>query len=175
VHDEFGRLVNENYERIFGVIYRLIGDRQEAEDLTQDTFVNAYRARDAFRGDSKVSTWLYRIAVNLTKNRLEQLRRRSAEVSPADVGNEGDWEDSVEDGAEAPDRQVENTELGRVIVEAILRLRPDYREIVILREYEHLSYEEITQIVGCSLQAVKSRLVRGRSILRRQLARYLQE
>lgn len=175
MHNEFSRLVNENYEWIFGVIYRLIGDREEAEDLTQDTFVNAYRARDGFRGDSRVSTWLYRIAVNLTKNRLEQLGRRPAEARSPGGNPEGDWEDSVEDWSGAPERYAENAELGRVVSEAVLHLRPEYREVVILREYQHLSYEEITQIVGCSVQAVKSRLFRGRSLLRRRLARYLED
>ncbi len=172
-HEDFECLVVDNYQRIYGVIYRLVGDTHEAEDLTQDTFVNAYRARNGFRGDSQVYTWLYRIAVNLTKNRLEQLSRRPASLS----GNlaEGDDEESTfpANPPEAPDRLAENSELGRMVAAAVLGLRPDFREVVILREYEQLSYEEIAGVLGCTVQTVKTRLFRARNLLRRKLSNYL--
>lgn len=172
VSDHFERLVEQHYERIFRVIYRLVGDYHEAEDLTQDTFVNAYRARNGFRGDSQVYTWLYRIAVNLTRNRLEHLNRRAAAGGGAEA-REDWWSD---EGREVrPDREAENTELGQVVAQAVLRLRPDYREVVVLREYELLSYEDIARILGCSVPTVKTRLFRARSVLRRKLARYLEE
>ena len=178
VHEGFERLVADNYQRIYGVIYRLVGDTHEAEDLTQDTFVNAYRARNGFRGDSQVYTWLYRIAVNLTKNRLEQLSRRPVSLSV--VVPDGDGEESAvsadpPEGPDMPDRLAENSELGRVVAAAVLRLRPDFREVVILREYEHLSYEEIAGVLGCTVQTVKTRLFRARNLLRRRLSNYLEE
>jgi len=172
VSDHFERLVEENYERIFRVIYRLVGDYHEAEDLTQDTFVNAYRARNGFRGDSQVYTWLYRIAVNLTRNRLEHLTRRAG--LDEDAGDEQEWWGDGSCDAR-PDREAENAELGRVVAQAVLGLRPDYREVVVLREYELFSYEEIARILGCSVSTVKTRLFRARSVLRRKLARYVQE
>lgn len=176
VAEDFDQLIARNYQRIYAVIYRFIGDPHEAEDLTQDTFLNAYRARDGFRGDSQTYTWLYRIAVNLTKNRLEQLKRKPQSLPSAggDKAEEG-WEENMEESAAAPDRIVENAELGRRVGEAVLRLRPEYREVVILRDYENLSYEEITQVLGCSLQTVKSRLFRARGVLRRRLEPYLEE
>ena len=172
-HEDFECLVAANYQRIYGVIYRLVGDPHEAEDLTQDTFVNAYRARDGFRGDSQVYTWLYRIAVNLTKNRLEQLSRRPASLS-GDRPEGEDEEDALPtDPPEGPDRLAENSELGRMVAAAVLRLRPDFREVVILREYEQLSYEEIASVLGCTVQTVKTRLFRARNLLRRRLSNYL--
>ncbi len=171
VHEDFERLVQDNYQRIYGVIYRLVGDVHEAEDLTQDTFVNAYRARNGFRGDSQVYTWLYRIAVNLTKNRLEQLARRP--VPWAQAGLDGE-EDEPEDSADTPERHTQNAELGQVVAAAILRLRPDFRAVVILREYEQLSYEEIASVLGCTVQTVKTRLFRARNLLRRRLSKYLE-
>ncbi|HEY3397489.1 MAG TPA: sigma-70 family RNA polymerase sigma factor [Armatimonadota bacterium] len=174
MHDDFERLVSQNYERIYGVIWRLVGDCQEAEDLTQDTFVNAYRARDGFRGDSHVYTWLYRIAVNLTKNRLEQLTRRRAELLlPGDDGEEA-WLASPEDADSLPERQVENSELGEVVAQAVLQLPAKYREVVILREYEQLSYEDVAEVLGYSVPTIKSRLFRARGMLRRRLARYVE-
>ena len=175
VPDDFGQLIENNYQRIYGVIYRFLGDQHEAEDLTQDTFINAFRARDGFRGDSQAYTWLYRIAINLTKNRLEQLKRRAYSLdTEEDKGEEG-WEENREEAALLPDRLAETAELGRVVGKAVLALRPEYREVVILRDYESLSYEEIAQILGCSLQTVKSRLFRARAVLRRRLAPYVEE
>jgi RNA polymerase sigma-70 factor (ECF subfamily) len=175
VQEDFERLVEDNYQRIYGVIYRLVGDPHEAEDLTQDTFVNAYRARDGFRGDSQVYTWLYRIAVNLTKNRLEQLARRPASLSAA-AGAEGEDDDPPADPEDPhrPERQAENAELGAVVAAAVLSLRPDFREVVVLREYEQLSYEQIAGLLGCSVQTVKTRLFRARNLLRRRLSKYLE-
>lgn len=80
----------------------------------------------------------------------------------------------VEDFRRAPDRSAENAELERILSEEVTRLRPEYKEVVILRDYEGLSYEQIARVVGCSVQAVKSRLFRARSVLRRALAEYLE-
>ncbi len=178
--DAFARIVEENYQRVYNVIYRLIEDQQEAEDLTQDTFVNAHRAFQSFRGDSQVYTWLYRIAVNLTKNRLERkARRNQAHGYSLDAPLQLDHEDQlwleVEDWSQCPHQVIENRELGQLLATEVSRLRPEYKEVVILRDYEGLSYEQIAQVLGCSIQAVKSRLFRARSALRHRLQRYLDE
>lgn len=174
---EFRALVAEYHVKVYNLIYRYIGDAQEAEDLTQDTFVCAYRAWATFRGDSAVFTWLYRIAINLSKNRLKQLRRRrSAEAVSLDepVTEDGDGiEREVEDWSLSPERVLENKELGLFLAAQVTRLPSDFKEVVILRDYESLSYQEISDIVGCSVKAVKSRLFRARTILRDRLQRYL--
>jgi RNA polymerase sigma-70 factor, ECF subfamily len=175
VPNDFGQLIENNYQRIYGVIYRFLGDQHEAEHLTQDTFINAFRARDGFRGESQAYTWLYRIAINLTKNRLEQLKRRAYSLDAEDDKGEESWEENMEENALLPDRLAETAELGRVVGAAVLALRAEYREVVILRDYENLSYEEIGSVLGCSLQTVKSRLFRARAVLRRRLAPYLEE
>jgi len=174
---DFQRIVEENHQRVYNVIFRMIEDREEAEDLTQDTFVNAYRAFDRFRHESQIYTWLYRIAVNLTKNRLDRRSRRRMTDGPSlDAPVEVDEDDvsrQVEDWRLAPDRAAENNELERVLAQQVTRLRAEYKEVVILRDYEDLSYEEIAKVVGCSVQAVKSRLFRARSVLRKALTEYL--
>jgi RNA polymerase sigma-70 factor (ECF subfamily) len=178
-HPEFRRLVAEYHGQVYNLIYRYIGDADEAADLTQDTFVCAYRAWARFRGESKVYTWLYRIAVNLTKNRLKQLRRRrmAEAVSLDDPITPGDesFEREVEDWSLSPEKALENQELGLFLATQVTRLPGDFREVVVLRDYQGLSYQEIAEVVGCSVKAVKSRLFRARSVLRDKLRRYLRD
>lgn len=175
---EFAEIIAANYQRVYNVILRLIDDREEAADLTQDTFVNACRAYDNFRHESQVYTWLYRIAVNLTKNRLERRgRQRSIEGvsidAPLETGQQEELFRQIEDFSGSPDDLVLNDELKRFLVEQVTRLRPDYKEVIVLRDYQGLSYEEIAEVLGCSVQAIKSRLFRARSVLRDRLGRYL--
>jgi len=176
---EFHKVIQANYERVYSVIYRMLEDPQEAEDLTQDTFVNAYRAWDDFRGESQVYTWLYRIAVNLTKNRLERVgRHRESQSYSLDQpveDNQGEHRSRhIKDWSRAPERLVESDELGELIARYVTELRTDYKEVVVLRDYEGLSYEEIAHVLGCSVAAVKSRLFRARNVLREKLEAYLQ-
>lgn len=175
---EFAEIIAENYQRVYNVIYRLIEDREEAADLTQDTFVNACRAYGNFRHESQVYTWLYRIAVNLTKNRLEKRgRQKIAEGVSLDAPLESQDEPlflQFEDDSSAPEHIVQNNELKSILIEQVSRLKPDHKEVIVLRDYQGLSYEEIAEVLGCSLQAVKSRLFRARSVLRERLAAYLE-
>jgi len=145
---DFAAIIQDNYQRVFNVIYRLIDDREEAADLTQDTFVNACRAYGNFRHESQVYTWLYRIAVNLTKNRLERRARQQALEgtsidAPVDLAEAEELFRQVEDSRMEPDRLASNNELRQVLVTAVSRLRPDYKEAVVLRDYQGLTYEEI--------------------------------
>lgn len=175
---EFAEIIAANYQRVYNVILRLIDDREEAADLTQDTFVNACRAYDNFRHESQVYTWLYRIAVNLTKNRLERRgRQRNIEGisvdAPVEMAEQEELFRQIEDYRAEPDRLVLNEELKTFLLEQVSRLRPDYKEVIVLRDYQGLSYEEIADVLGCSVQAVKSRLFRARSVLRERLSKYL--
>lgn len=178
VKPEFAEIIEANYQRVYNVILRLIDDREEAADLTQDTFVNACRAYDNFRHESQVYTWLYRIAVNLTKNRLERRgRQRTIEGisidAPLELAEQDELFRQIEDFRAEPDTLVCNEELKRFLVASVSRLRHDYKEVIVLRDYQGLSYEEIAEVLGCSIQAVKSRLFRARSVLRERLGRYL--
>lgn len=177
---EFADIITANYQRVYNVILRLIDDREEAADLTQDTFVNACRAYDNFRHESQVYTWLYRIAVNLTKNRLERRgRQRLIEGvsvdAPVEMAEQEEVFRQIEDYRAEPDRLVLNDELKHFLLEQVSRLRHDYKEVIVLRDYQGLSYEEIAEVLTCSVQAVKSRLFRARSVLRDRLGRYLFE
>jgi len=169
VSPDFRAVVEENYGRVYNLLLRLVGDRDTAADLTQDTFVRACQAWRFFRGDCQVYTWLFRIAVNLARNYLE---RRGRERRQLEVGGGDDWLE-VPDFASAPEGEVETQELGNLLARELAALRPDQREIVVLRDVQGLSYEEIAEVLGCSVSAVKSKLFRARSVLRTRLGKYM--
>jgi RNA polymerase sigma-70 factor (ECF subfamily) len=174
----FDALVATYEKKIFNVIYRFLGDYEEAADLTQETFISAYRSFDRFRGDSKIYTWLYQIAINHCRNRLRK-RNRVRVLQVESLDQPRDWEGDGETGTrEVPDSSseplsvLEEQEFHQKIVAAIQSLPPDYREVVVLREMEGLSYNEIVERTGISLDNVKTRLSRARGMLRRKLEPY---
>jgi RNA polymerase sigma-70 factor (ECF subfamily) len=167
----FNELVVTYERRVFALVFRMLGRRDEAEDLAQEVFVQVFKAIDQFRGDSKLSTWIYRIAVNLCKNRTKYLARRQ-------VGEQDDV-DAMADRAplsaakgvsvgdiSRPDELVEGMQLEVIVKHAIQQIEPDFREVLILRDVEDMSYEEIAAVTGLADGTVKSRIHRARSQLR---------
>ena len=171
---EFNAVIDCNYARVYNLLLRLVADRDAAADLTQDVFVRAHQAWGRFRGDSQVYTWLYRIALNLARNYLER-RAREHRMQISDVNEEENSFAAREpaDDALGPDEVLENEELGQLLLRELKAMRPEHREIIVLRDIEGLPYTEIARIVGCSVQAVKSKLFRARSVLRQRLGPYL--
>lgn len=176
----FEKVVERYYDSVFNLAMRLFGgDREEALDLTQEVFIHAYQAYDRFRGESQVFTWLYRITVNLWKNRLKQLQREREhrwDILPDELDE--DEEDAEpfewEDTRLSPERLLEQKELAEAIQKAIDELPEEQRVALVLCDLEGLSYKEIAQILGCSVEAVKSRLFRARSTLRKKLRPFLE-
>jgi RNA polymerase sigma-70 factor (ECF subfamily) len=167
----FNELVLTYERRVFALVFRMLGRRDEAEDLAQEVFVQVFKAIDQFRGESKLSTWIYRIAVNLCKNRTKYLTRRHA-GRQEDVDAIADRTTfasakgvSVGDIAR-PDELVEGMQLEVVVKRAIAEMDPDFRAVLVLRDVEDLSYEEIAAITGLPDGTVKSRIHRGRTQLR---------
>jgi len=173
----FDAIFDLYYRKVFNVIYRLVGDPDDAEDLTQETFVNAYRAYGRFRGDSQVYTWLYRIAVNVCKNRFKQERRASRvrmdSLDEPVPGEDGPMQRDIPDDSLNPYRAVESGELKSVIHRAIQELPPEYRVPIVLRELRELSYAEIAEVMGIPVDTVKTRIFRARGLLRTKLGPYL--
>jgi len=170
VTEAFDELFQAYEQKIFNLVYRLVGDCEDAADLTSDTFVRALRAYDRFRGDAHPYTWLYRIAVNLCKNYFRQQQHRSRVHSfsldaPVE-GEEGTTAREIEDTSQEPGQQVERAELETLVQSCLLRLRPDFRTLIVLRDVQGMSYREIGRILGCPEKAVKSRLFRARTKLR---------
>jgi RNA polymerase sigma-70 factor, ECF subfamily len=174
---DFDALVAKYEKKIFNVIYRFIGDYEEATDLTQETFISAYRHFDRFRGEAKVFTWLYQIARNLCINRVRQRdRQRALRIEsldqPRDPEDDEGMTREVADWSSAPQTVLEDKELRQRILAAIDALPPDYKEVVVLREFQNMSYNDIVAATGLTLENVKTRLSRARAMLRRKLEPY---
>ena len=170
----FNRLVEERSGDIYALLYRLTEDPEEARDLTQETFLQAFRSIAHFRGDADLRTWLYRIAVNQARNRWRwwRRRRRGATVSldATDETHELSLATRLADEtSDDPEQQTLAHEREEILLAAMRTLARPYREAVILRDVEGLSYEEVAAALEISIGTVKSRLSRGRTELRRKL------
>jgi RNA polymerase sigma-70 factor (ECF subfamily) len=171
---EFESLVALYEERIFNVVYRMVNDPEDAADLTQEVFIRAYRAYESFRGDAQPYTWLYRIAVNLVRDSAARRKRRqSTELSLESWSEEGARELDIPDETYMPQRLLDTEELRGQLERAIQALPDGYRECVLLREFESLSYQQIADVMGVTVEAVRSRLARARGMMRRRLGPYL--
>lgn len=179
VEQQLRRLADEHYRSIYNLIYSYLGgDPDEAEDLTLQTFENAFASYHKFRGDADVKTWVFRIAINVCKNRIRHLQiRRKYEAFALDqpVAGDEDGEGAtfdVPDDTQSPEAIAENRELTRVLQEGIRSLPDDYREVLLLK-LEDFSYKDIADMLGCTVETVKSRLFRARSALKQKVRHYL--
>jgi RNA polymerase sigma-70 factor (ECF subfamily) len=176
----FNQFVELYEQRIFGLVYRMLGQRDEAEDLTQEVFVQVFKSVGEFRGEARLSTWVYRIAVNLCKNRAKYLSRRRAEAQqPFEASVEGTaWSQAkgvtLGEGS-TPDHMLEAYQLQRIVQRCISQLDPDFREVLVLRDVEDLSYGEIGAITSLPDGTVKSRIHRARALLKAAVERELGE
>jgi RNA polymerase sigma-70 factor (ECF subfamily) len=167
----FTTLVRAYERRVFALVLRMIGNRAEAEDLAQEVFVQVFKAIGSFRGEAKLSTWIYRIAINLCKNRSKYLRvRHAGEEVELEALQErvpmGDAKGANVAHVERPDEMVSGKQVERLVQEAILELEPSFRECLVLRDVEDLSYDEIGAITGLPEGTVKSRIHRARAQLK---------
>src|SRR6476619_2583508 len=162
----FAELVAEHQRMVVQLAMNLLGDRDEALDLSQDVFIRVFRTIGQFRGQSALRTWIYRIAVNQARNRHRfwRRRRRSDQVSlDAHVEAHGDFQCGAETG---PDRILAQKELAARLKDALDALPFDQRTVIVLREVDGLSYDEIAFSLGVAVGTVKSRLTRARQTLR---------
>jgi RNA polymerase sigma-70 factor, ECF subfamily len=172
--ESFDDLVGQYERKVYNLIFRLVGDRDDAADLTQETFVAAFRAYPSFRGESSAYTWLCRIAINRCKNRFrDRDRQRGVEALSLEVAVPEDSTPTPAPAGGDPARSMEQAELRKRVEVAIGRLPDDYRIVVVLRDLDGLAYQEIAEATGLSLDVVKTRLARGRAMLRRSLEPYL--
>jgi RNA polymerase sigma-70 factor (ECF subfamily) len=170
----FDHLVKERSGDVYALLYRLTDDAEEARDLTQETFLRAFQHIDRFRGDADLKTWLYRIAVNQARNRWRWWRRRRRDVTISLDATDGEHEQPLSARLRAaasadPEQETLAREREAMLRAALRTLGRSYREAVILRDVEGLSYEEIALALEISVGTVKSRLSRGRMELRRKL------
>ncbi len=171
--DAFEVLVRKHQGWVVTLAYRMLGNHADAEDMAQEIFLKAYRALPQFERKSTFSTWLYTIATNHCLNQLESRRRRprlqEMNESPRTEGNPRPLEDRVSDPAPGADRVVEQADLRRLLQAELLRLTPGHRAILVLRDIQGLSYEEVGGLLGLSPGTVRSRLHRARMKLKERL------
>jgi RNA polymerase sigma-70 factor (ECF subfamily) len=172
----FAELVDKYKQPVMNFIYRTLRDETEAEDLAQNVFLQVYKSRDRYERTAKFSTWLFTIARNLC---LNEIRRRSRH--PAESLEEGHTEHEDQPQRQFEDKKmglptddVLHGELARKIEEALAELPENQRTAILLCRQDELSYEEIAEILGCSLSATKSLIHRGRETLKEKLKPYLQ-
>lgn len=173
----FRAIVSKYERRVYGIVIGMIRDREESWDLTQDIFVKVYRHLDSFEGNSSLYTWIYRIAVNLCIDHLR--RKRIVKVEYDDTRAQGEPSDVVfplmsQTDSEAPPKRLLREELMAKVNTALEQLSPKHKQMIILREVEGLSYQEISDVLGISIGTVMSRLFHARKNMQKVLTQYLE-
>lgn len=170
--EAFEELVSRYQNKVYALAYRYMGNEEDAYDMTQEAFLKAFRSLRTFKGSSSFGTWLYRVATNVC---LDELRRRKRRILPISLDEplatkEGDEvEKDITDPAPTADIIYERQEFSEYILAFLNQMKPEHKIVIILRDMMDFSYEEIAQILNCSVGTVKSRISRARNILRKKI------
>ena len=160
--EAFNILIDRFSERLMRFLYGFSKDTKLCEDLLQETFVRLYRNRHSYQRIARFSTWLYTIAGNLARSEYRKRQRRRAFSIHASNRDGEEYEVALPDASYLPDRHTEGAFQSKYIQEALGKIRPEFREVVVLRDIQQLSYDEIAKITGLPMGTVKSRINRGR-------------
>jgi len=187
----YGQIVVIYQDRLFNALLRMVGETEEARELTQETFTRGLEKIDGFRGDSSPYTWLFRIGMNLAISNLRRSQRRrtfSLDGAALDNASSGGNGSASGDGQasgllnrlasarqDQPPQIAERRERQRIVVEALGRLDPDYRAVLVMRDIEGFDYQQMADVLGLPLGTLKSRLFRARLAMRDELAPYLED
>ena len=166
---EFENIVEQYGDFVYNLTYRVLGNHADAEDAAQDAFLSAYRNFHRFRGESKVTTWLYRIAVNAALMKLRKDRRKTR------LTQTGYEEMQLPSPSQGPETLAVNSELRERLKQGLDLLPPNLKVVVVLRDVEGMSNDEAAEILNLSVSSLKARLHRGRVLLRKHLQDYLQQ
>ena len=166
--DSFNELILRWERPIYALAYRTIGREEDARDVCQETFLRAFRALPAFRGQAKFSSWIYRIALNLCRDWMRRERRAPTVQAPDDIDlvelvSAAEPSESIED-------LVARKDMALLVERAMAKLSEEQRTAIVLKEYQGLTFQEIADLLGCPLSTVKTRLYQGLTVLRRELA-----
>lgn len=162
----FEELIRQYEKKVYTLCFRMCGNSEDAEEAAQDAFLALWRGIDRFRQESSLSTWIYRLATNAC---IDTLRRRKKQSGSVSLDDEELFVDAV-DTSPQPQETVEHRETQKLLQEGLSALPEEYRKVLILREIEGLSYTEIAESASIELGTVKSRISRGRSLLRNFLS-----
>jgi len=169
--EAFDTLVRRHQDRVYGTIHRMVNDREKAMDLTQETFLRAWKGIGAFHGDSSFFTWLYRIARNviISRSRYDAARPKlNVSLDSHEDGEPRAAPEPVEAGS-SPEDSIVQAEQRRLVLEAIAAMPPDFKEVLVLRDMQDESYETIADLLDIPVGTVRSRLHRARLELKQVL------
>jgi RNA polymerase sigma-70 factor (ECF subfamily) len=169
----FDDLVLRHQQRAFNIAFQVLHDHEDATEVAQDAFVRIYRSIDGFRGECEFTTWLYQIVVNLSRNKHRWWKRRGRQASvsldtPVETAD-GEVPLQIAGNTDPPDVQTVKAEFVELLGRRMHELPRKFREVLVLRNVDNLSYEEIAQVLDCSVGTVKSRIARAREALRKSL------
>ena len=168
--DAFEILVNRHQTSVLNLIYRFVGDRTQAKDLAQEVFIRVWQAAKSYEPKAKFTTWIYRITANRCFNELKSSRRKKwFSFNRSDEDGEHAFEETLADSAPSAEDLLLEKERSRQISDALQNLPDNQRMALVLKRYDDLSYQEIAQIIGCSVSAVESLLVRAKRTLQEKL------
>lgn len=165
----FEALVTAHEKRIYNLCRRLVGNPEDAAELTQEAFLNAWRGLARFQGESAFGTWLYRLASNACIDFLRKEKRRQGLSMTVSLEDEEERQVELPDERYTPEGELERTEARRAVAEGLERLTPERRQVLVMREINGLSYAEICAVLGLEEGTVKSRIARARNALRKVL------
>lgn len=170
IEEAYEELIERYEQQLYGMTYRLLGSPMDAADVVQEVFLKVFRTIGSFREQSSLRTWIYRIAVNETHNHRRWFARHCrCEVSMEEDGREQNALDQTADPGRSPYELTLDNENRQLVERALTRINPVFRTAVVLRDIQSLTYEEIAEILQVSLGTVKSRILRGREALRREI------
>ncbi len=172
VEDSYQELIDRFQQPVYNLVFRLIANHNDAQDVVQEVFLKVFRNVARFRGESSLKTWIYRIAVNEARNHRRWFGRHASgetamDENPADGLS---YQETLHDPGRSPFDEARDEETHRMIESALVELKPAFRAAVVLRDVEGMRYEDIAEVLDVSLGTVKSRILRGREALRRRLA-----
>lgn len=170
--EAFESLIGQYERKVYNLAYKLTGNPEDASDMAQEAFVRVYTKLGDFRGDSSFVTWLFQITANVCRDELRRrVRQRTTSIDETVEGDEGEMTRQFADTGDGPEQALDRQEAQRLVRAAMATLEPEHQEVLMLRDFQDLSYEQIRDILNCSLGTVKSRLNRARNALKDTLLR----
>lgn len=165
--EAFEQLISQHQKTVYNIAYRLTGNHEDASDVAQEAFIRAYSSLAEFRGDSSFATWLYRIVNNACLDELRKRKRqRVTYIDESVTMDDGEMSRQLADTADGPEQALERVEIQRAVQDSIKSLDDEYRVVLVMRDIQGYSYNEIADALGINLGTVKSRLNRARHALK---------
>lgn len=169
----FNELVKRYKDRLHNFLYRYTHNHQDCEDLVQETFLRVHKSKQSYERIAKFSTWMYTIALNLAKSMYKKKQRMHKVSIHKDETNPDDFEMKIEDNSILPDQALHEKLSLEQLEKALMDLQPEFREVVVLRDLQQLSYEEISEVTEVPMGTVKSRINRGRAQIQALIGNYV--